>query len=190
MDFEEVFRNKLLHSEMKVISNDNRYFALEHQQDHYKNELDAAKLLYLHNNNEEYESTDDVDNSPEGIRKLSNHGGVFKGNAMQLERICPTINPNNYNATNPLPAANGVQITEGPANATTMNFVDHCLENKDSDSCSIPIKSRIIDGVIGGGIMTAVTSAVWLSIIGCICYSSRKGKGGYENIDSLQDNND
>ena len=186
MDFKEVYRNKLLHSEMKIISTDNRYYALEDQQDHYKNELDSAELLYLKHNNEEYESTDDVDNSPEGIRNLSNHGGVFKGNAMQLEAMCP-VNPDNYNATNPLPTANGIPITEGPANATVMNFVDYCMENEDSDECSI--KNRLIDGAIGGGIMTVVSSGFWLSVIGCICYSHRKtARSGYGVLENHANN--
>ena len=175
-DVEEIFRNNL-HSEMKIYSDENRYFALKVQQDHYRNELnDQSELTYYLGHNEQYESTD-IDNSAENIPKLSRNGGFFLGNAMQLQAIC-SVNPGDYNATEPLPAVNGLQITAGPANATVENFFDYCIANAENTACQL--KDHLISGAIGFAGGAALTSAIFAPIVFCICRSNRRA--GYSNI--------
>ena len=175
-DAEEIFRNNL-HPEMKIYSDENRYFALKDQQDHYRNELnDQSKLTYYLGRNEQYESTD-VDYSADDIPKLSRNGGFFLGNAMQLKAIC-SINPGNYNETDPLPAINGVPITAVPTNATLVNFRDHCIANAENTACKL--KDHLISGVIGVAIGIGVTALSFIPIIACICRSQKRS--GYTSI--------
>ena len=175
-DIEEIYRNKL-QSSMQVFSDDNSYLP---QGDHYINELsDPSQLVYYLGNNEEYVSTD-VDASHDNIDKLTRNGGFFLGNAMQLEAICP-LHPNDYNASNPLPAVNGLQISAGPVNATVRNFYEYCTESTQSSACDRSIKDRLIDGSIGFGFATVIVSIPWLIGTICLCAKARK-KSGYINI--------
>ena len=175
-DFEEVYRNKL-QSGMAVFSDDNSYFE---DGEHYVNELsDPSKLDFYLGNNQEYVSSD-VDTSPESISKLTRYGGFFLGNTQQLEHMCP-VNPDNYNASDPYPVVNGLQIDFGPSNSTTKDFHAFCTSNARNAACERSTKDRLIDGSIGLGIGIAVTSAIWIGITVCICRSVGK-KGGYTTV--------
>ena len=162
---------------MQIFSNDNSYFA---DGNHYVNELSVpSQLIYYLGNNEEYVTTD-VYTSPDNIDRLTRNGGFFLGNAMQLKSICP-VNPDNYNVTNPLPAVNGLQISAGPANATTKSFYEYCAVNaQNSAACEQTLADRLIDGAIGVAIGAAAVSIPWCIATVCLCIKARRA--GYKDI--------
>ena len=172
-DVEEIFRNSL-QSDMQIFSDDNSYFP---EGGHYVNELRVpSQLVYFLGNNEEYVSID-VDTSPENIDRLTRKGGFFLGNAMQLESICPVI-PNDYNATDPLPAVNGLQIFTGPANATVKNFHEFCTNNARNTACKHKTRDRLIDGSIGFAAGVVAATLPWMAVTGCLLYKF-KHRAGY-----------
>ena len=178
-DVEEVYRNKL-QSGMTILSDNNSYFK---HGEHYLNELSAqSKLVFVLGNNLAYESTD-VDTSPESIASLTKYGGFYLGNTQQLENMCP-VNPENYNATNPYPAVNGVEIVLGPSNSTIKNYHELCTDGARSAACERSLKGRLIDGSIGLAAGITITSVVWGCIMACVCRSAGKSKStnGYTSV--------
>lgn len=176
-DKEELFQSDLQKA-MSVFSDDNSYLDTD---EHYEDALaDGSTLTYYLGKNMKYVSIN-VETSPQNITKLTKNGGIFYGNALQLEAMCPVI-PNNYNETNPYPAVNGEAITEGPVNATVKDLYEFCVKGARSTACQRSLRDRVIDGVIGGAIMTAVIGIPSLISNICLCKKLRSKRSRYSQL--------